>query len=192
METTEATLAQTNLDGQANKRILVLGSAPHTRLVTAYTWDNLPEYLNVADYDVVILNLEPFLNQEFARAINLDTLPSVQQFARLLFSQGSEVIVIGFPAIQLGSNPYTSVTWWLPIIPKFIYDSGEEIRDIQPEFAYYFRQVRHWFFHATNEFTPQYTEQFVLEYLRWVHPQANRLQFGMSPFAQTRFQQPIA
>ncbi len=53
------TLDQEGANKHTNKRILVLGSAPHTRLVTAYTWDNLPKPLNIADYDVTILNLEP-------------------------------------------------------------------------------------------------------------------------------------
>ncbi len=65
---------QENVNKHTNKRILVLGSAPHTRLVTAYTWDNLPKYLNVADYDVVILNLEPLLDEKLARGFNLEKL----------------------------------------------------------------------------------------------------------------------
>lgn len=192
METTEATLTQANLDGQADKRILVLGSAPHTRLVTAYSWDNLPKYLNVADYDVVILNLVPFLDQHFARTVNVDTLPSWQQFARLLFSQGSEIIAIGLPGFDIGSNPYQRVTWWLPpLVPKFVYDcSGEEIRDIESEFAYYFKHVRHWLFHALSEF--ENNSYYLSHYLRVVHPDANDLQVRMTALAQTRFQQPIA
>ena len=187
------TPTQENVNKHKNKRILVLGSAPHTRLVTAYTWDNLPQYFNVADYDIVILNLEPLLDEELAREFNLKTLPSWQQFARLLFSHDSEIIVIGIPGIELGTNPYQSVTWWLPLRPRFVYDSGEEIRDIEPEFAYYFRQVRHWFFHATIEIVQQYNTSFLArEYLPVVHPKANDLRLQMRAIAQTRFQKPIA
>ncbi len=88
------TPAQENVKKHINKRILVLGSAPHARSVTTYTWDNLPQYLNVADYDVVILNLIPLLNEELARGLKLETLPSWEQFVRLLFSDDSEIIVI--------------------------------------------------------------------------------------------------
>ena len=49
----EAMPTEPGADESAERRILVLGSAPHTRLVTAYTWNNLPPHLNVADYDVV-------------------------------------------------------------------------------------------------------------------------------------------
>ncbi len=187
------TPTQENVNKHTDKRILVLGSAPHTRLVTAYTWDNLPQYFNVADYDIVILNLEPLLDEELARGINLETLPSWQQFAHLLFSHDSEIIVIGIPGIEFGSNSYQSVTWWLPLKPRFFYDSGEEIRDIEPEFAYYFRQVRCWFFHASIEIITQYDPSILArEYLPVVHPKANDLRYQMRPLAQTRFQQPIA
>lgn len=73
-----------NVNQQTDKRILVLGSAPHTRLVTAYVWDGLPKDLNIADYDVVILNFAPFLNKEFAHRIKQNTLISQMQYARLL------------------------------------------------------------------------------------------------------------
>ncbi|MCP4359630.1 MAG: hypothetical protein GY796_16610 [Chloroflexi bacterium] len=87
------------------KRILVLGSSPHTHLVTAYSWDKLPSNLNVANYDVVILNLVPFAEDEnLARGINLNLLPSRNQFGKLLFSEGSEIIALGTPGVELGQG----------------------------------------------------------------------------------------
>src|SRR4051794_23054802 len=49
------------------RRILVLGSTNHTKLVTAYEWDKLPRNLNVSDFETVILNFTPFQNSEFAQ-----------------------------------------------------------------------------------------------------------------------------
>src|ERR1700738_147853 len=78
-------------------RILVLGSANHTKLVSAYDWDKLPSNLNIADFDTVILNVAAFQNRAFAKAINIKLIPDWRQFARHIFSEGSEVIVIGSP-----------------------------------------------------------------------------------------------
>jgi hypothetical protein len=148
---TDITSIGPSRDDDADRRILILGSVPSTKFVTAYAWDNLPSHLNVADYDVVILDLVPFLTQEFARSIDLDTLPSWRKFARLIFSRGSEVIAIGIPGTEIGSNPYMTVDWWLPSKPQVVGDGGEEIRDVREVFAYYFKYVHQWFFHATGE-----------------------------------------
>ena len=148
------TLDQEGANKRTNKRILVLGSAPHTRLVTAYTWDNLPKPLNVADYDVAIINLEPLWDKELAGSVNPETLPSMEQFARLLFARGSEIIIIGSPQMRLGGESSNVLaTWWLPTFPKFCYESGEAIcDDIDPEFTYYFKYVRGWSYFATSEY----------------------------------------
>ena len=177
-------------ENDINKRILVLGSALHIRLVTAYTWDNLPSDLNVADYDVVILNLIPLLNKELTCGLNLEVLPSWQQFARLLFSHSSEIIIIGVPQTQPSFRQYEYLLEWLPLKPKFIYDSGEQIHDIEPEFAYYFQQVRKWTFHVTDDLRK---EPFILEnFLPIVNPRSNFLGIRIYPIAQTRFQKAIA
>jgi len=176
-------------DGKVNERILVLGSSPHTRLVTAYTWDKLSPHLNVADYDVVICNLTPLRNREFARSVNLNSLPSWQQFARLLFSEKSEIVFIGPPS-TFGDNPYMPVTMWLPATPKFVFDTGEEIREVEPDFAYYFQHVRRWTFHTTSQLEGTFPE--LSPYLQVIHPQVNDLCGQMKPIAQTRFHECVA
>src|SRR5437773_333286 len=71
-------------------RVLVLGSEQHGRDVRASFWVALPQKLNVADYDLVILN--------FTRVSRpSDHMPSPEQFARLLFGPHSMVIAIGDP-----------------------------------------------------------------------------------------------
>jgi hypothetical protein len=182
-------LTEVNKNQQGDRRILVLGSTPHSRLITAYTWDNLPQHLNVADYDVIILNLVPFTNEEFARNIDLDLLPSGLQFVRHLFSEGSEIIAIGVPDILVGNNPYVPVDWWLPINLRFISETGEEIRDIQPDFAFYFDHIRRWCFYADAEQWPRPIED--PGYLKSIHPRANLLIADKTDLAQTRFQRAI-
>lgn len=176
---------------KVNNRILVLGSAPHTRMVAAYTWDKAPEYLNIADYDVVILNFVPFLNEEFAHNHIRRTYFSVEQYARLLFSEGSEVIAIGVPQVGTGGSSSRNLMAWLPVAPVYILESGETIRDVKPEFEYYFRHVGCWSFYTKCERQEGVGSQ-LSDYLHTIHPGAHHLQPDLQPIAQTRFQQPIA
>lgn len=106
VKTSEVEVTQIDVEGQVERRILVLGSAPHTKTITAYTWDNLPKGINVADYDIVILNLVPFLEKQFAQRMKVETLPRNEQFTRLLFSCGSEIIAIGDPLTPFGNQSF--------------------------------------------------------------------------------------
>lgn len=178
-----------NTNGQIHKSILVLGSTPHTHLITAYTWDNLPQYINIADYDVVILNFVPLLDKDFAKSIDVNTLPRINQFIELLFSNESEIIAIGMPGSSFGNNPYQYVGFWLPIRLKFVNESGEQIRNIDPEFDYYFQQVRTWFFYVNGRYKDF---QYPSDYLSIVDAKANNLKFDIEPIATTRFEKPIA
>lgn len=100
----------------ASRRILVLGSTHSVPTITSYSWNYIPPSLNVADYDTLILNFAPFEIPTIASSINIDTIPSFQQFARLLFSPNSEIIVIGRPFFKLpyrnrfGGNQYLEPT----------------------------------------------------------------------------------
>ena len=119
---------------KVNKRILVLGSAPHSRTITAYTWDNLPKIFNIADYDMVILNMVPFLKKSFAHTYIEKTYFPLEQFARLLFSEGSEVIAIGVPEIETSGGVTRNLMGWLPKqlemetrFLKLLYEQGEDV-----------------------------------------------------------------
>jgi len=171
------------------KRILVLGSADHTRLVTAYEWDKLPANLNVSDFDTIILNFVPFKNHEFARGLNLDLLPTWQQFARHLFSRDSEIIAIGSPDFLIGNNPYMSSTWWLPIDLHFVYEFGEDIKNGHLKYAFYFDLVRRWSFYLDN-FQEQ-DKDITAEYIRLGAPNARACRALTTSFADTRFQRSI-
>lgn len=164
------------------RRILVLGSTPHTRNVTAYTWDNLPPDLNVADYDVVILNLAAFEDVELYKQVH-DKLPKPAQFLRHIFSPNSEIIAVGQLRI-----PGRHFDWWLPVKPNFFPESGTEIREVETQFDYYFKHVKGWKSHigANSEF-----EEAVSE-IALVEPNAKAVRLLIYPIAQTRFKMPIA
>ncbi|HEY9621607.1 MAG TPA: hypothetical protein V6C78_14705, partial [Crinalium sp.] len=187
MLTQEKTIQRTSK--RLKKRILVLGSDVHTPGITAHHWSDLPPDINVADYDVVILNLVSFLSQQKEFGIRPERLPTWQQLARLLFSTETEIICIGIPAEETNSL-YQAATWWLPVMPHFVLNSGEAIRDVKAEFSYYFEHVRRWYFYAT----PQFKAHFLglAHYLKLIHPKANNLQAGMGVLARNGLDQPIA
>src|SRR4051794_1598771 len=86
------------VEGARTKRYLVLGSEGHGRTVKSYRWDKLPADLNVADYDVVVLNYAAFENEDLAKGFPIDRLPSVESMTRLLFSPNAEIVAIGDPS----------------------------------------------------------------------------------------------
>jgi len=113
-------LIMSDKDIKPQRKILVLGGILSTDRVCSHRWDHIPQDLNVADFDTVILDFTPFELYEIAKNIDIDAVPSFQQFARLLFSTASEIIVIGKPFFKLGNNPYLEPIWWLPLTPKFL------------------------------------------------------------------------
>jgi hypothetical protein len=175
---------------EGDRRILVLGSANHTKLVTAYDWDKLPKNLNVSDFDTVILNFTPFQASDFAESVNVDLVPAWRQFARLIFSADSEVIAIGSPNFRLGSNPYILSDWWLPVDPLFVYETGHAIREVADGFAFYFAVVRSWTFYLQALGAKQ--PEFVSNYAAIADPQANSISLKIkTSLAETRFQRSI-
>lgn len=191
MQPPTLTLTQEDRIQRANdKSILVLGSGQHHPSVMGYLWSDLPPQLELGDYDVIILNLVSFLNQQGEFGIRPERLPTWQQLARFLFNAGSEIICIGLPEIDTSNNLYQSITWWLPVTPEFVVSSGQTIWDIKAEFAYYFNYVRRWFFYATPKFRPHFLG--LANYLRVIHPRANNLQVGMGAIAHNRLKQALA
>ena len=123
----------------------MLGSADHGRFVTSHAWDALPVWLNVTDFDIVILNLTPFLaDPDLVKRVDAKRLPAWEQFARLLFSENSEIIAIGWAEVAPIGRLGFVMSDWLPHVPVFQLEPGESIRNVAPEYKFYFRHVRRW------------------------------------------------
>ena len=173
------------------RKILVLGVELPTREVTSYRWDGIPPALNVADYDTVILDLSPFEIEATAEAVDVNSVPSFQQFARLLFSEGSEIIAIGRPFFSIGDGPFLESTWFLPLSPAFLNESGETMSVVRSEFGEYFEHVSSWSFcvGGMDQPNPKFVGEFMLEAgIRY----ATHLRPGLSAIAKNRYGHPIA
>lgn len=175
-------------------KVLVLGSTGHGRQVDAHAWDQLPPDLNIADYDSVILNFVPVEQDAgLRRAMRLERLPSIDQFAKLIFTQSSDVIAIGDPSIRWGPEggegaPEFPVTWWLPV-PDSALTVVHEVGDVaSTDFRWdsYFRSAAPryaWHFDHLDEhrnLLPRYA-------LGAVHPEAVSLGMSAEAAASTRY-----
>jgi hypothetical protein len=133
------------------KRYLVLGSEGHGRGVTSYRWDKVPNDLNVADYDVVVLNFSAFDEKELAEAF--PRLPSDEPMTRLLFSPNAEIVAIGNRATLIGSQRQEArrivdrrrrADYWLPFCIDVEDDVGTQYRVDAEEWAAYFEHLSGW------------------------------------------------
>jgi hypothetical protein len=149
--------------------------------------------LNVADYDLVILN--------FARvSASSEHLPSPEQFARLIFSEGSAVIAFGDPAqnfVGLTASPFgrdkvethRPVTWWLPVKLPVKREGGQVIRDVNSDWSFWFDNVRSYNWHFVDD--PIDADHWTVDSATKGVKGAEGFAAHWEPLAQTRYGQPI-
>jgi hypothetical protein len=178
-------------NADSGRKILVLGDEYGIDQVTSHRWPHIPDQLNVADFDTVILDFSPFAIQAIAESMDPDKIPDYSQFARLLFSEGSEVIAVGRPFFQIGSNRYLQPTWWLPLSPTFLDESGDTIELQDPEYRDYFQNVRSWTYCLQGWEIPN--QVLVESYMHHAGlPRAEGLRPSVYPVASNRYGRDIA
>ena len=110
----------------------------------------MPADLNVADYDVVILNFAAFEDRELAEGFPTDRLPSVESMTRLVFSSNAEIIAVGDPSARIGTgadrpgpiyDPGFRADYWLPFNLGVEEDSGTQYEVEAQEWAEYFTHL---------------------------------------------------
>jgi hypothetical protein len=153
------------LEGARPKRYLVLGSDGHGRGVRSHLWDKLPGDVNVADFDVVVLNFAAFEDEKLAEGFPTDRLPSVESMTRLVFSPNAEIIAIGDPSTRIGSrgdrtplfDPQVRADYWLPFYLSVEEDSGTQYTVDAQEWAAYFTHLSSWRWIVGAETTPRHS-----------------------------------
>ena len=179
---------------------MVLGAHPVARAVQSFSWDELPNDLNIADYDVVIMDLVPLiLDVNLAAQVNRRALPSASQVMRLLRGSDSGVLILsgGTPEQYLwqqesaGGGSYYPLGQLFPFLPHFTKESGEQIQVVDESFDWYLDRVDHWFWWAeVNHFNQ--VNHLITEYLKEAGPGATALYPNVDIIASARFGKPIA
>jgi hypothetical protein len=173
------------------ERILILGSDGYGRPVRSHAWSSLPSDLNVADYDTLILD---FTGVEGYPASVILNPPPLEQFARLIFSEGSLVIAIGSPdrEIQMmrrGEQNMSNVTttWWMPFDLAVVREGGQTIENVEDEWGFWFERLDRyeWYFSGKAMPAPKRMETFEA---------VSGANVGLitAPVASTRFGSPLA
>ena len=175
-----------------------LGRAWSRHRVRSHRWDKLPSELNVADYDVVMLNFAAFEDRELAEGFPQERLPGVESMAR--WSSGAEVIAIGNPSTLIGSlreNGFTRsietrdrCDYWLPVEISVEENTGTQYDVEAEEWASFFEHLSGWRWFATGYVPSCYYAP--TEYLQPVTDKAHHLFAAFQPIATTRFGKQIA
>jgi len=183
------------------KRILVIGSEGHGKDVTSYSWDKFPEGLNVADFDVVILNFATFEeNQPLAAAFPPERLPAQESLGRLFFAERTELIAIGDPSTQIGPEPEghgfvlasrRSVADWLPFWFRIEHEVGSSFEVKDEDWAFYFSRLSTYEWFMGSEMGARFQDP--THYFRTIGiTGADTVRPFYKALAETRFGQPIA
>jgi hypothetical protein len=184
------------------KRILVVGSEGHGRDITAYRWEKLPTAINVADYDVVILNFAAFAaDAALAEGFPVDRLPSLESMTRLLFAPQSEIVAIGKPDTLIGAptrpgqsqQPFYDrrerADYWLPFYLSVEDNRGRAYEVLDTEWRQYFTALSEYRWIASADLSARFPEP--AQYLAPVTTQANDVVIRLDALAQTRFEKAI-
>lgn len=133
----------------SNRRILVIGSTGHSRQVTSVSWyEAIP---NVADFDVVLVDLTP-LSQEYKLYQSYrDNVPPMESFINLLES-GGEAYVIAVPPVEhvFEDRLLLSNYSWCPLIPILKRESGDTVEVKKTAFEAYFAALKQWSFYFAS------------------------------------------
>jgi len=130
-----------------DKKILIIGARDFPK-VDCFRWDeeNLP---NIADYDIVILNVVSLLNYK-ARA---STQPKVKNGLEILLNSGGCLIAIGCPLkdVEVRTFPFgdkdigsQSNYAWCPFQIGIKNESGDTVEFQDDTFKEYFKYVKKW------------------------------------------------
>jgi hypothetical protein len=185
------------------KRILVIGSDGHGPAVRAYPWDKLPRGINVADYDVVLLNFAAFEEDpDLAEGFSLDHLPDRESLTRFLFAESGELIAMGDPSTLVGPTSKPGVSpvalqisrqrcdYWLPVWFGIRQEEGTSFQVVDAEWQFHFDALERYRWFITEDGGDRYPDP--TRYLAPITREANGVLVRYRPIAKTRFGPAIA
>jgi hypothetical protein len=132
----------------AEKRVLVLGSNLKSKSVSSFLWHAIPDSLNPADFDAIILNFDPLQRGTDIFPDEIGPLDRMK-LAPFLFKTSNELIVIGSAQ---GLRAWTwlsgkksegkrSAVAMLPTYPTIQDSSGDTVECTDDDWRWYFDNV---------------------------------------------------
>lgn len=164
--------------------------------MTSFAWHELPEGLNVADFDAVILDLRRLAEEEVHVPRHL---PPAQDFARLVMRSRSVVIAVGDPNSRFTTRYedergnqhefHIAATWWLPCDLPTVAANGEVIAILDEDVAFWFGEMKQYRWHFTGRPAVDLARS-----AKWqaVVSHATGLSVGWEPLAETRYGEALA
>ncbi len=130
-----------------NKRtpkILVVGSKGHPREVKCYNWTEIEKIPNVADQDVVIIDMTTLSQDTLEEIVGIPSHFMSDYFLELFNSDG-KVFVIATPPIKATKSGIDNYCW-NPFKIDFVKEGGDTVENVSPRFQRYFNNVKNWQF----------------------------------------------
>ncbi len=127
---------------------MVIGSKGHPREVQCYNWAEIDKVPNIADQDIVIINMVSLTKSILEKIISSKSVAYFKgnYFLKLLGS-GGQVFAIAVPTarVRIGNMTYDNY-WWNPFTLEFEREKGDTIENVNNEFQRYFNNMKSWNF----------------------------------------------
>ncbi len=134
-----------NEDSKVINRILVIGHRIDITGINSYPWDKIPNNLNFADYNKVIIDISQ-LSGEILYNLDFNLNYNFFNFLDLFKNHEAEVIIIGSPEILSYANDNWMRMWnpadLLPFIYKHKKISGNSFKLMDRDFEDYFNFIK--------------------------------------------------
>ncbi len=139
-----------NTDIEENKKILIIGHKLKIKGINSFSWYDIPDDLNLADYDNVLIDFSVIEKYPFPEVENITD----KNIWNLIFNKNSELIFIGTPELiqthGKKNSPYGSFyspLGLLPFEPEWTKEKGNKINVVDDKYLFYFNFVKEWSFH---------------------------------------------
>lgn len=165
-------------------KILVIGSKGHPREVQCYNWTEVDKVPNIADQDVVIIDMTSLTESILEKIISsVSEAYFKENFFVKLFASRGQVFVIAVPTarVRIGSITYDNY-WWNPFPLELEREKGDTIENVNNEFQRYFNSVKSWNFAMDFDRETNLMERLTKEFPH------KKLIYEL---AQTRYRAPI-
>lgn len=182
---------QSDVPPWGDSAVLVLGSELSIKHLHSHSWNRTPKDLDVASFDIVILDFTSLSDHDYSKSVDLESLPKPIDFGRLIFGGRAQLFIIGSPLVSMGAHPSEiGATRFIPAHLDFRAQHVSRFRTVDLDYASYLDHCSsaEWFFleESRSEFAGM-----MPEYAKEIHPRANDMDLRFAPICTTAFNKPI-